>query len=91
MNIQGICRPVYVYAAVAFIIAILALITGIFLSGIANGVASFIANVIWIIICSIILWLICKFSVTAAWIITLLIILLNLLAIAGFYARTIIF
>lgn len=81
----AICQPVWVYVIFAFIMALVALGLAFVYGNTAYGIVNFLAHLITLIICAIIIWLICSYvNNTLAWIIVIIIVLLQLLALAGY-------
>lgn len=84
-NGGAICQPVWIYVLFAFIISLVALSLAFVYGNFAYGIVNFLAHLVSLIICAIIIWLVCTYiSNTLAWIIVIIIALLQLLALAGY-------
>jgi len=85
MRLPYLCTPIKVYLVLAILIALVSLALGLFFKGLAQSLISMLANIVWMLICCVILWLICRFAGNIfAWIVVIIIAILQLLALAGY-------
>lgn len=89
LGIRNLCTPIIVYLVIAGIISLVGLALGIMFKGLFQSLVNLLINIGIMIICSIILYLICRFAGPIfSWIIVIIIAILQLLAIAGFMSQT---
>lgn len=90
IKISTFCTPVKVYMILAAIITLISLVLGIFFQGLIPSLISLLVSIAWMIICTIILLLICKYAgKLIPWIIVIIIAIIQLLMIGGYMAKSI--